>query len=611
MRLFEFTLATLVLCPILTAQWPQIGWERVVTGLKQPTLVTGAGDGTGRLFVVEQIGRVRILRDGILLEKPFLDLTARAGFDKNHGLFSIAFPPRFAERKHFYANFTDADGNTVIARYKVTEDPNVADPASEELILEIPQPFAQHYGGMMAFSPVDGMLYISTGDGPIGVEADGKYLDDPLDNGQNKAIMLGKILRIDTESGVGSYEVPADNPRKPGWLAENWSIGWRNPWRFSFDRKTGDMYIGDVGSDGYEEIDFEPAGAGGGNYGWALREGNHCVARKECAERDDLIPPVLEYAHDEGCSVTGSVVYRGRNFPELDGTYFFGDFCRGMVWAMKRSAGKWIAEKMGPSGAMLVSFGTGDDGEVFAVDYKGSILRMIKLVPAFAVTAVGNGASSEPGMVPGSLSSIFTAGLPGVTEAAGQEEQPAPLIRSGVTVWVNGTKVPVVSVEPGGKVDFLAPYVLPDKIATVQVRAGYLSSDPFEVEVRAVMPGLFSTDGRMAKVVDEAGENTSGGAPGTVVALFGTGLGPATNPPEFGYPALETPSSEAIRKVTVTMGGTAAEMLYCGLSPGVAGIYTIIVRVPASLKAGDVEVRLAVDGVQSPALQFSVRTAPF
>lgn len=603
---FAVLFATMSMGLPLMAQWAQVGWDRVIGGLKQPTLVTGAGDGSGRLFIVEQPGRVRILRDGALVEKPFLDLTRRVGYDQERGLLSIAFPPRFAERKHLYADFTDEDGTIVVARYKVTSDPDVADPDSEEVLLRIPQPFGQHNGGMMAFSPVDGMLYISTGDGGIGANGEGKFVDDPQGNGQNGATLLAKILRIDTEDGSGRYGTPADNPKKPGWLPEVWSMGWRNPWRFSFDRKTGDFYAGDVGSDAYEEVNFEPAGTGGRNYGWSLREGLHCLPGRDCPEVEGLTEPVAEYPHSDGCSVTGGVVYRGRQFPELDGTYFYGDFCEGMVWGLKRIDGTWRTVKLGPTGALLVSFGEDDDGEVYAVDYKGAVLRMKQLAPGLTVTAVGNAASSEPGLSAGSLSSIFMAGLPGVTEAMGAEEQPLPLSIGGVTVWVNGTQMPLRGVTPGGKVDFLAPYVLPGEQAKVQVRAGFDSSNVFDVDVKALLPGLFSRDGRMAVVVNERGENVTGAARGTKAALFATGLGPATNPPALGYPAMETPGSEAIGKVTASIGGKNAEVSFSALTPGFSGIYTVVVTVPADAEPGEGEVTVAVDGVRSPALRFTV-----
>jgi glucose/arabinose dehydrogenase len=401
----------------LPGQWAQIGWEKVVAeGLTQPTLATGAGDGSGRLFIVELGGRVRILREGGLVEKPFLDLTSRIGFDTEAGLLSIAFPPKFAERKHFYADFIDAERNVVIARYKVSSDnPDVADPASEEILLTIPQPFGQHNGGMMAFSPVDGMLYISTGDGGIGVITEEEFANDPLDNGQNPGVLLGKILRIDTESGVSPYAVPPDNPKKQGWLPEIWSIGWRNPWRFSFDRATGDFYAGDVGSDDYEEVNYEPAGMGGLNYGWSAREGIHCVWDKPCVERNDLVDPALEYAHGQGCSVTGGVVYRGAKFPELAGTYFYADFCKSTVWAMKRIAGLWQSASMGPSRALAVSFGEDDDGELYLVDHKGALLRMAQIEPGLTISSVGNSASGEPGLAAGSIASAFLTGLPDVT----------------------------------------------------------------------------------------------------------------------------------------------------------------------------------------------------
>lgn len=550
---------------------------------------------------------MRILREGALVEKPFLDLSSRVGFDTEAGLLSIAFPPKFAERKHFYADFIDTERNVVIARYKVSPDnPDVADPASEEILLTIPQPFGQHNGGMMAFSPVDGMLYISTGDGGIGVISEDEFANDPLDNGQNPGVLLGKILRIDTESGVTPYAIPPDNPKKPGWLPEIWSIGWRNPWRFSFDRTTGDFYAGDVGSDDYEEVDYEPAGMGGLNYGWSVREGIHCVWDKPCVERNDLVDPAIEYGHGQGCSVTGGVVYRGSKFPEMAGTYFYADFCKGTVSAMKRIAGLWQTASMGPSRALAVSFGEDDDGEVYLVDHKGSLLRMTQIEPGLTVTSVGNSATGEPGLVAGSIMSAYLTGLPDLTEPMSFDDFPLPYSIGEVSVWVNGTQARLSAVTPEGKVDFQVPYVVPEGTATVQVRAGYRTSNIFTVDVKGVLPGLLSLDGRRLRAVSELGEYARSAPRGTVVAIFGTGLGSAVNQPDYGFPGIDNPPATANNTVTAMIGGKPAAVEFCSLTPGFVGLYTIIARIAPDAAVGDGNVWISVDGVRSPALQFGV-----
>jgi len=599
-------LLLLVSCGCLRGQWAQIGWDRVVEGLNLPTLALGAGDGSGRLFVVELGGQVRIVRDGKLVEKPFLDLSSRVGFDVEAGLLSIAFPPKFAERKHFYADFIDADRNVVIARFKVSDDLDVADVDSEEILLTIPQPFGQHNGGIMAFSPVDGMLYISTGDGGIELSGEEEYRNDPLNNGQNPGVLLGKILRIDTESGATPYAIPPDNPKKPGWLPEVWSIGWRNPWRFSFDRANGDLYVGDVGAEDFEEVDYEPAGMGGLNYGWSVREGIHCVHDKACEERGDLVDPAIEYDHDRGCSVTGGVVYRGAKFPELNGAYFYADFCKSTVWAMKRVAGMWQSGSMGPSRALAVSFGEDDEGEIYLVDHKGSLLKMKQIEPGLTVTSVGNSASGEPGLAAGSIASAFTTGLPDVTEPLGYGDFPLPFTLGDVSVWVNGTQVRLTALTPEGKVDFQAPYVLPEGKATVQVRAGYRSSNVFQVDVKPVLPGLLSVDGRRAMAVNEQGENSVSAARGTMVALFATGLGWPDNAPEYGFPGLDDPPSTLNGVVTAAIGGKPAEVQFCSLTPGFPGIFTIIAKIAPDAAVGEGEIWIAVSGVKSLPLQFGV-----
>jgi uncharacterized protein (TIGR03437 family) len=588
--------------PLMWGQWAQIGWEPVVMGLTRPVFVTGAGDGSGRLFVVEQEGRVKIWRDGALEERPFLDLTARVGFDEELGLFSIAFPPNFAEKKRVYAFFIEPGGGIVIARYRV--DGNVADATSEEVILRFDQPLGQHNGGTLAFSPADGKLYVSVGDGGIGVEGDDNYTNDPANAGQNPGVWQGKILRLDVESGVSPYEVPVDNPRREGWLPEVWSLGWRNPWRFSFDRKTGAMWVGDVGADAYEEVNREGPGEGGRNYGWSVREGTHCVPGKECGEVPGLTPPVVEYGREEGCSVTGGVVYRGARFPDLDGMYFFGDYCRGPVWAVKQLGGEWRRVAMGLTRTQLASFGEDDAGEVYLVDYRGMVFRMTQLDPGLTVTSVGNGASGESGMVAGSQVSVTLAGLEDVPDQMNAEEWPLPVSLGGVTVWVNGTQVGVLGVSLAGKIDFLAPYVIPGETAQVQVRAGYKTSNVSMVAVKPVQPGLFAVDGRHAMAVNEQGEMTKSAAPGTVVVLYGTGFGLVDNGPEYGFPALDGAAVKGV--VSASIGGRTGEVQFAALAPGFAGVYSVVVKIAGDAELGEGDVWVEVDGVRSPPVRFTV-----
>src|SRR5512143_236131 len=243
------------------ADWPPVALEPRLAGLQNPTHVTGAGDGSGRLFVVLQRGEVRVARKGVLLDAPFLDISARVSCCFERGLLSVAFSPRFAETGAFYVDYTDVNGDTNVARYRVSANPDVADPSSEEIVLHGPQPFPNHNGGQLAFGP-DGFLYVGMGDGGSG--------GDPFGNGQNTQVLLGKILRIDVDHG-DPYSLPPGNP----FGNEVWEYGLRNPWRISFDKATGDLFIADVGQNAWEEVNYVPKGQGGLDFGWNYREGLH------------------------------------------------------------------------------------------------------------------------------------------------------------------------------------------------------------------------------------------------------------------------------------------------------------------------------------------------
>jgi glucose/arabinose dehydrogenase len=362
------------------AGWPQISLSRVAAGFALPVHVTHAGDGSGRVFVVEQAGRIRILDNGVALPTPFLDLASvnppRLVAGGEQGLLSVAFPPGFAAKRYFYVNYTRTpDGATVVARYRVSiGDANAADPASEEVVLTIPQPFANHNGGQLAFGP-DGYLSIGMGDGGSG--------GDPLNNGQSPGTLLGKILRIDVESGAVPYGIPPTNPflGMAGYRGEIWALGLRNPWRFSFDRLTGDLYIGDVGQSAVEEIDVQPAGSPGGqNYGWNVMEGAGCFNGAACNPAG-LTLPVATYDHSLGCSVTGGVVYRGSAFPALQGIYFYGDFCSGRIWGLRKNGAAWETAVLPVPGAPpmnISTFGEDEAGNVYLANYaNGDFLKIL------------------------------------------------------------------------------------------------------------------------------------------------------------------------------------------------------------------------------------------
>jgi glucose/arabinose dehydrogenase len=343
-------------------------WSPFVTGLYLPVDIKNAGDGSGRLFIIERPGRIRIVKDGLLFQDPFLDISDRIGSKgSEQGLLGLAFHPQYPTNGFLYVNYTDLNGDTVISRFSVSPDANRADPSSELKMLTIDQPHANHNGGSVVFGP-DGDLYLGLGDG--GSQG------DPNGNGQSLNTLLGKILRIDVDHDI-PYSIPPDNPYVSGGggLPEIWASGLRNPWRFSFDPATGDMYIGDVGQDSWEEIDVVPAGTSGGlNFGWNVYEGNHPYSGSASSA---FIFPVAEYSHSEGCSVTGGVISRGVGLPAWNGIYLYGDFCTGYVWGLLKQGGSWKSQRLFETGLGLSTFGVDEAGEIYLADYRsGTIYRL-------------------------------------------------------------------------------------------------------------------------------------------------------------------------------------------------------------------------------------------
>jgi glucose/arabinose dehydrogenase len=387
-------------------EWPQVGVSLIAGNLESPLHVTHAGDGSGRLFVVEQRGRIRIMEEGALLEKPFLDITDRVrshytGGGGEEGLLSVAFPPGYGSGKdHFYVYYTRTDGDNLVSRFSLGTDPNTAEPGSEELILLLNHPIAQnHNGGQLVFG-LDGYLYIGTGDGGIARE-----------NAQKFDSLLGKILRIDVEfgstgspvgefmqylalvsnPGAGSpetrpYRIPPTNPYAgiPGYQEEIWAIGLRNPWRFSFDQLTGDLYIGDVGQSTREEVNFQPASSSGGeNYGWPIYEGDRCFQATSCDDTGLTMPVAVYSTRVNGtCAVTGGFVYRGQEQAAMQGIYFFGDYCNGTIWGLQRVSGDWTNQALAPTSLFISSFGEDENGELYLADYYGG--KIYQLVEASA-----------------------------------------------------------------------------------------------------------------------------------------------------------------------------------------------------------------------------------
>ena len=348
----------------------------VVGGLDRPVAVAGAGDGSGRLFVVEKKGFIRVVQNHALADAPFLDITDRVGSSSSEqGLLGLAFHPDYAGNGLFFVNYTDLQGDTVVARFAASGDQNRAQAGSEAVILTLDQPAANHNGGHLAFGQ-DGYLYVGTGDGG--------GAGDQYANGQNGQTLLGAMLRLDVDGGA-PYTVPGTNPfvGRPDVRDDIWALGLRNPWRYSFDRLTGDLFIADVGQNQYEEVNFQPAeSAGGQNYGWPIMEGRHCYPADRPCERAGLMLPVREYDHSRGCSVTGGYVYPGQEFPILTGIYLFGDYCSGRIWGLAPAGnGDWQVAELAQVDAQLSSFGEDERGELYLLDMgRGEIFKITALL---------------------------------------------------------------------------------------------------------------------------------------------------------------------------------------------------------------------------------------
>lgn len=368
-------LAASLFAPLAASAEPPVDLALVLfeDGFTRPVAVRHAGDGSGRLFVVEHGGAIRVIENGQTLAPAFLDLSTVVDSAGNEqGLLGLAFHPDFVNTGFFYVNYTydpgDAPDRTRIARYRVSAgDPNQADPGSATTVLDFQQNGSNHNGGDLHFGP-DGFLYIASGDGGGS--------EDPQNHAQRLNTLLGKMLRIDVDS-ASPYAVPPDNPfvGDAGALGEIWAYGLRNPWRFSFDRLTGDLYIGDVGQYDIEEIDFQAASSmGGENYGWSCMEGDTAPSYNAC-DGSPLTAPILVYDHNPECSVTGGYLYRG-NIGGLHGRYVFGDYCSGVIWFAAAEGGGWTAAPWADTTLRISSFGEDEAGELYVVDLvEGDVYR--------------------------------------------------------------------------------------------------------------------------------------------------------------------------------------------------------------------------------------------
>ncbi|MCH7721226.1 MAG: PQQ-dependent sugar dehydrogenase [Planctomycetes bacterium] len=357
---------------------------RVASGVNAPVLVTHAPGDFERVFIVSQGGDIWILKDGVVLPTPFLDVDPISIFSDERGLLGMAFHPDYANNGYFYINYTNNSSDTTIARYQVSAgNPDVANPGSAEILLVVDQPFTNHNAGWIDFSPNDGYLYISFGDGGSA--------NDPGNRAQDGLELLGKMLRIDVDGSL-PYEIPPDNPfvGDPGFHDEIWAYGLRNPWRNSFDRETGQLYMGDVGQFVREEVNIQPGDSTGGeNYGWRCMEGLNCTGLSGCTCNDpDLTLPRYDYTHSGGnCAIVGGYVYRGCAVPDLAGTYFFADHCSDDIWSF-RFVGGHVSEfldrtsELDPSVGSITSpssFGEDAYGEIYICDLFGD--EVFKIIP--------------------------------------------------------------------------------------------------------------------------------------------------------------------------------------------------------------------------------------
>ena len=348
---------------------------KTVSGLEMPVQVTHAGDGSGRIFVVEQKGRILVIEDGEIKDEPFLDIVDRVSCCHERGLLNVAFPPSYSADPLLYVSYTDKNGDTVISRFATNGDPNRVEPDSEEILLLIDQPDVMHNGGHLAFGPRDGFLYIGSGDGGLWYE----------NAGQDPKSLRGKILRIDVNGTGRPYSVPGSNPysQNDDFRSEIWVLGVRNPWGFAFDKQTGDLFLPDVGNSHREEVNFQPATSEGGeNYGWPIMEGSICFEFWPCSQRvDGLKAPVAEYDHSQGCAIVGGAVYRGSESADLLGLFLFADFCNGRIWGLKRpgsdSLDLWQTTLLANASVPISSVGEDEEGNVYVTGYQDGAVYML------------------------------------------------------------------------------------------------------------------------------------------------------------------------------------------------------------------------------------------
>lgn len=597
-------------------------FEELVGGLSRPVGVTHAGDGSDRLFITLQAGQIVLYDGSRVLPAPFLDITPLVACCGERGLLGLAFHPRFKDNGFFFVNYYSPSNETVIARYRRSADPNRADPQSAKILLRVPQPFQNHNAGELQFGP-DGYLYAAFGDGGSG--------GDPGNRAQDLSTLLGKILRIDVDNGE-PYGIPPGNPfvNQGGARPEIWSSGLRNPWRFSFDRQTGDMFVADVGQNAWEEISFQPAGQGGLNFGWRRMEGNHCFNPSSGCNIGSLRPPILEYAHAQsqcGGAVIGGYRYRGAMYPALRGVYFYADNCTRNLYAATEQSGNWTP--IGPRATTIsfTAFGEDESGEIYFTNLSpGALYRLEHTAveppngPSINSGGVINAASFSSGPVaPGSIAAVFGLNLSSSEQSA--QSIPLPVELGGARLTANGTISAPLFFVMAQQMNAQIPWELPGQGSVgFSAQLGPLASPPVQTQLVAHSPGLFtltsSGTGQGAVLIAGTGSiaapegaypNSRPALAGEPLAIFGTGFGAVTNQPVTGAGAGAMPLAETISKPIVRIGGIPAQVTFSGLAPGFVGLNQVNAIVPQIASVGSgVEVQLEIAGIQSNTVTVAI-----
>jgi len=581
--------------PALSEVAATIQLQPMLTGLSSPLYVTHAHDGSNRLFIVEQPGRIKVLQPGTASPTVLLDITSKVLSGGERGLLGLTFHPQFTANRRFFVDYTrQTDGATVIAEYHASaSNPNVAD-TNETVLLTIAQPFPNHNGGMVEFGP-DGFLYIGMGDGGSA--------NDPGNRAQNIEERLGKILRIDVDHPNGSvpYSSPPDNPffgPTPG-ADEIYALGLRNPWRFSFDRATGQLYAADVGQDAREEIDIITRG---GNYGWRIFEGTRCtnLGPTSCTA-GGFIAPIAEYTHSAGrCSITGGYVYRGAKSSLPVGAYVYGDYCTGEIFMLRDGAQSLLLD----TSLSISSFGEDEAGEIYVVGLGGTVHRIAAPNPLASVSAASfNGAA----LAAESIVSAFGTGLATTTQSGGGTSLGGTTVR---VVDSAGTERPafIFFVSPS-QANFQIPPGTTAGAASVNITAsnGVVSSQT--AQIAAVAPGLFAANANgqgvaAALALRVKPDNSQTFEP---VAFYDTAqgryasrpldLGPETDQVFLVLFGTGIRFRSSLSAVTATIGGVDAQVTFAGAQGQFVGLDQVNLRVPRSLIGrGEIDVALMVDG---------------